>query len=298
VITAIRSLRQAINTLREFVAAIKVGPVDAAKIAIPVEEAFLSWANLRPEIQRVGLDSKTLEEIDERFTKLVRLTTGAAPRKSYESELSAVYKLLAEDINDFGIRAALFPAPIASPRILKLIPQISDLPDELVPRPLLGWLPRLKKFLSKSPFENNVFIMVAYRQRTASLLKAVTNVVKQFDLNPVIAKDNELTDDLYNPIANLLCCKYGIAIFDRGDVDQKHNANVVYELAMMQMLQRPCIIVKHSDVASMPSDFLHKLYRSYTTTSEATNCISKWLQSVQNEIDTETESNNPSESIQ
>ena len=284
-IAAIRSLRQAVDTLIDFVTnseGTRIGPAD---ISAPVEETFLSWANLRPDLQRAGIDPGIVERLDKVFTNVVRLTTGPATKRSYLAQLRSIREVAAGGLNDFGIRAALLPPSVARPVATALIPKISDLPNELVPRFLLGWLPEIDAFLDGSPFENNVFVMIAYRKKLEPLINRIKETIKQFDLNPIVARDNQLTDDLYNPIANLVCCKYGIAVFDRGETGQKHNANVVYELAVMQTLRRPCVIMKHRDVASMPSDFLHKLYRPYRTNDEAIAGIEQWLTSVKPETD-------------
>src|SRR5205085_9690802 len=116
-----------------------------------------------------------------------------------------------------GARAA---APAPSPA--SLLPQISDLPNELVPNALHGWSEPIKAFLNANPFDNNVFIMVAYRARLEPLIRSVKKKLEELHLNPVLARDYQLTNDLYNPIACLLCCSYGVAIFDRAEVAQMY----------------------------------------------------------------------------
>ncbi len=140
----------------------------------------------------------------------------------------------------------------------------------------------MHKFLLENNYDHNVFIMVAYRPRLANLIRTVANGLTELGLNPIVARDHQLTDDLYNPIACLLCCRYGVAIFDRAEAGQVHNSNIVYELAMMQTLKRPCVILKHSSVKSMPSDFLHKLYESYEEPANAMKRITDWWRRREN----------------
>lgn len=279
-IAAIRSLRQSVDTLIDVIAHTKGRDVNPADSAARVEETFLSWANLRPELQQAGIDTGIVERLDKLFTNLVKLTTGPSPKRHYQAQLRAIKEVAATGLTDFGTKAALLPKHAVPQVGTPMVPEISDLPNELVPRFLLGWLPEIRKFLKQFPFENNVFIMIAYRKKLEPLVAAIREEIERHGLNPVVAKDNNLTDDLYNPIANLLCCKYGVAVFDRGETSQKHNANVVYELAVMQTLRRPCVIMKHSDVTSMPSDFLHKLYQPYKTTADAVTGMRKWLASA------------------
>jgi len=81
---------------------------------------------------------------------------------------------------------------------------------------------------------------------------------------------------LNNPVACLLCCSYGVAIFDRAETAQMHNPNVVYELGMMQLLNRRCVILKHHRLKQMPTDLLGKLYESYANQGEAVRKLGQW----------------------
>lgn len=279
-IAAIRSLRQTVNTLAQSVRRARGKTIDPETFAVSGEEAFLSWSNLRPALQRARVDPGIVERLDKLFTKLVRLTTKKNAKTSYAALLRAISEVVDGGLQDFGVKATLLLGPGARPTDSRLIPEISDLPNDLLPRPLLGWLPEMRKFLESNPFENNVFIMTAYRKKLEPLMTAIRSATVKSGLNPVIARDHVLTDDLYNPIACLLCCKYGIAIFDHGEADQKHNANVVYELAVMQILKRKCIILKNRNVPSMPSDFLQKLYEPYGTKPQAMDKVNAWLHSI------------------
>ena len=83
------------------------------------------------------------------------------------------------------------------------------------------------------------------------LIRRVKQELIDLDLNPVIARDHNLTDDLNNPIACLLCCSFGVAIFGRAEATQMHNPNVVYELGMMHLLKRP---LYHSEALKTQED--------------------------------------------
>ncbi len=130
--------------------------------------------------------------------------------------------------------------------------------------------------MKANPFGKNTFIMVSYRATLEPLVDAVKEKLETLDLNPILAKDHSLTNDLYNPIACLLCCSYGVAIFDRAETAQMHNPNVVYELGMMQLLKRPCVILKHSKLRKMPTDLLSMLYEGYSSRQEAVRKLGEW----------------------
>jgi hypothetical protein len=118
--------------------------------------------------------------------------------------------------------------------------------------------------------------MVSYRARLEALIEGVKDKLEELHLNPILAKDHALTNDLYNPIACLLCCSYGVAIFDRAESAQMHNPNVVYELGMMQLLRRPCVILKHANLKRMPTDLLSMLYEDYSSKREAVRKLGEW----------------------
>src|SRR3989440_1786706 len=62
------------------------------------------------------------------------------------------------------------------------------------------------------------------------------------------------SDVCSSDLACLLCCSYGVAIFDKAEATQTHNPNVVYELGMMQLLKRRCVILKHKKLKAMRSE--------------------------------------------
>lgn len=281
-ISATSSLLRAVDALISIVEGAEQ-TISPELIAVRAEEAFLSWANLRPELQRGGIDPAIVERLDNLFTKFIRLTTGRSGKRPYLAQLRAIREVVNGGLHNFSIRAALLPARTGVPSTARLVPEISDLPDEIVPRSLLGWLPQMKDFLRRSPFENNVFIMVAYRKKLDPLINAVMSMIQNAEYNPVIARSESLTDELNNPLACLLCCKYGVAIFDKGETAQQHNANVVYELAVMHTLQRTCVLLKNHRLNSMPSDFLHKLYQPYRTKLEAVEKVRLWLAALRPE---------------
>jgi hypothetical protein len=53
------------------------------------------------------------------------------------------------------------------------ISSIPDLPLPFVPNAIVGWRSQLEAFLNKYPFDRSTFIMIRYRDRNATLIKAV-----------------------------------------------------------------------------------------------------------------------------
>lgn len=277
-IEALRNLRREIDSLRASLQAASKGVVSDQGLLLRAEQLFLAWsAALRPQLAASGVPQEVLARADNGFDKLARLTGRRSSRRDYLILLSAVRRTLTEQVL---LEAARASAPVrVSSRVAaeeRLIPEIPDLRNELVPNAIYGWIPKLREFLKRHTFDHNVFLMFAYRRRLSGLVAAIKRALRGLGLNVVIAREHNLTDDLYNPIACLLCCNYGIAIFDRAERGQAYNPNIVYELAMMHLLKRPCIILKHDSVRVMPSDFLHKLYEAYESDAGAIRQIQGW----------------------
>src|SRR6266850_4694795 len=234
-------------------------------------EAAVAWSvNVRSGLEAIGVPKEVLERADTVTYALAALTSAVPNGNQLLAAVDSVFQVLhGQVLLEFakipdGVKAAL-PAPGPTP----LFPEISDLPNELVPNSVLGWSKQVKVFLKANPFDNNVFVMVAYRARLEGLIDAVKKRLVELKLNPVVAREHQLTNDLYNPIACLLCCSHGVAIFDRAETMQMHNPNVVYELSMMHLLKRPCVILKHANLKKMPTDILSMLYEDYSSKKEA-----------------------------
>jgi len=283
VLEALRNLLREVSTILSVLRSTARNSVISSALLERTQEVAVAWAvNVRPGLAVIGVPREVLERADKLTYKLAALTSGGAVnRNKLLVAVDAVWKVLhAQILLEFariplGARAAS-PAP----RPAFLFPEISDLPNQLVPNAVHGWSEQIKAFLKANPFDNNVFVMVAYRARLESLIGSVKKKLEQLHLNPVLARDHQLTNDLYNPVACLLCCSYGVAIFDRAETAQTHNPNVVYELSMMHFLKRPCVILKHARLRTMPTDILTMLYEDYSSQREAVRKLGAWWERI------------------
>jgi hypothetical protein len=285
VLDSFRSLRQELDAITADVRAVPGIMVTSAEALERIEQFFLSWSNLRPRLKDAHVPKEVLARADEPIADLIRYTTGRHRKADYLRKLSTIRRSL---VGQVLLEIARLPNDHSkvgqvTPGETKLLPEIPGITNDLVPNALYGWTGAMRGFLKDCKYENNVFIMVAYRKRLASLIAGIEEALTALGLNAIVARDHRLTDDLYNPIACLLCCRYGVAIFDRGDIQQTHNANIVYELAMMQTLKRKCVILKHDSLKSMPSDFLHKLYEPYSSKKAALQVVEQWWERVAKE---------------
>ena len=149
----------------------------------------------------------------------------------------------------------------------------------------MGYEGRLEAFLSANPFARNVFIMAKDRNENIAHREVIKDALRGRGLNPVWAGELGLIDDLYNPIACLICCKYGVALFDAPESAQQVNPSVAYELGMMHLLGRECLILKSDALTAPPTDVLHKLYEGYEEKNLETirHLVREWAEAVAGE---------------
>lgn len=155
------------------------------------------------------------------------------------------------------------------------VPGTSCLPITL----LVGFIKIIEKKLRRFPFDKNVFLMMRFREQNRALSDFIAGTLKDAGLNGVRADDDDwnLTGNVYNPIAVLYCCKYGIALFDEPEDGQVYNANVIYELAMMHCLDRDCLILKNAAIPELPFDLIKNLYMPYRGELAVRTNVQKWL---------------------
>ena len=118
--------------------------------------------------------------------------------------------------------------------------------------------------------------MIRYRQRNGELLTVIKNTLAREGLFGLLASEHKLTDDLYNPVACLLCCARGIAVFDKAEPRETFNPNVAYELGMLHLLGRRCLILKHSSLSTRQTDILMKVYTPYKRITEIERIVNSW----------------------
>lgn len=237
-----------------------------------------TWSfSIRLQLQVMGIPLEVLNRAEEASSQLARLTAHTTTAKQYRSALAHFREILTKQVLlEFSGLPLAARLATATPAIQKVNSEIPDLPNAFIPNALVGWTHKLQSFLNLHSFDKNVFVMTSYKPQLAPLLKRVKKALIELELDPIVASEHHITDDLYNPIACLLCCSYGLAIFDRAETHQRHNPNVVYELGMMDILKRPCVILKHKKLSKMPSDLLSRLYQGYGSNDEAVKKINAW----------------------
>lgn len=149
-------------------------------------------------------------------------------------------------------------------------------------KPLVGFRPEIERQLEKFPYEANVFLMMRFRDTNKALSDFIIETLKEAGLNGVRADQSKwnITNNVYNPIAVLYCCKYGIALFDEAEAKQAYNPNVIYELGMMHCLKRECLILRNDSLPAIPFDLVKDLYMPYKGDLAVRTNVRVWLQQI------------------
>lgn len=237
---------------------------------------FRVWASsVEPSVRERFGKSPNFFKLAEEIEKLAQLASKAKRIADYKRRLRTATQLA--DSLIIYLPASNFVTTGTEPKRAGLfISGIPDLPVALVPNAIFGWRSHLAAFVDKYPFEKSVFIMIRYRRRNESVINAVKNSLRARGFFGVLAADHKLTDDLYNPVACLLCCSRGIAVFDRAETDEAFNPNVAYELGMLHLLGRPCLLLKHQSLRTLQTDILMKLYNPYRKLSDVKKLVLDW----------------------
>lgn len=149
--------------------------------------------------------------------------------------------------------------------------------------PLIGYKDKLQRQLERFPYQKNVFLMMKFRDNNLEFYKYIKRELGYRGLNCVRADEAEwnLTNDVYNPLAVLCCCKYGIALFDEPEENAQYNPNVAYELGMMHYQRKDCLIMRHSSLSTLPFDLIKNLYVTYSEKFQFEAIMDKWLTSLE-----------------
>ena len=147
---------------------------------------------------------------------------------------------------------------------------------------LVGFKRDIERKLSQFPFRGNVFLMMKFRSSNRELADFIIESLSSSGLRGVRADAEEwnLTRNIYNPIAVLYCCKYGIALFDEPETNQPYSPNVAYELGMMHYQNKDCLILKHVTLPQVPFDLIKDLYVAYEKDLTVRKIITSWIKQI------------------
>ena len=145
---------------------------------------------------------------------------------------------------------------------------------------LTGHKDKILAMIDEYPFEKNVFLMMKFRDSNVEIKEYITKYLGLHGFHCVRADDWNLTDDVYNPIAVLYCCKYGIAVFDEPEDGNVFSPNVAYELGIMHYQKKECLILKHKSLPPMPFDLIKNMRTEYDTPKDTVRAVLTWVKSL------------------
>jgi hypothetical protein len=237
---------------------------------------FRTWTStVHPTVGPLLQSKREFLKLGAELEALAKLTSKIKSVADYRKRLNRAIQLSNNVVLYLPTSGRIRPTP--SPISDLFLPPIPDLPSKFVPNALFGWRSKIKDFVEKYSFDKSVFIMVRYRDRNKNLIKEIKTALLKKGHRGILASEHNLTDDLYNPIACLLCCSKGIAVFDEAEAGEEFNPNVAYELGMLHLLDRKCLILKHQSLRTLHTDILMKLYQEYNTIEDARLHTRDWI---------------------
>lgn len=149
-------------------------------------------------------------------------------------------------------------------------------------KPLVGFKQDIKKRLDCFPYEKNIFLMMKFRKSNEDFFDFIKTEISNAGFNCVRADDDEwnITKNVYNPLAVLYCCKFGIALFDQPEEGQDYNPNVAYELGVMHYQGKNVLLLTHDDLPQMPFDLIKDLRKNYSKEIDFRRLFKKWLREI------------------
>lgn len=151
--------------------------------------------------------------------------------------------------------------------------------------PLVGFRSRIEQQLERLTYISNVFLMMKFRPSNKLVSDFILSELKSHGLNGVRADDPEwnLTRNVFNPLAVLYCCRFGLALFDEPEQGQAYSPNVAYELGVMHLQNKPCLILKHNSLPPVPFDLVKDLHYEYSSDLQLRGIIAEWVKSLKAE---------------
>jgi hypothetical protein len=113
-----------------------------------------------------------------------------------------------------------------------------------------------------------------------SILEAIKKTLKEHRLKALRADDKQYHDDLLSNILTYLYgCSFGIAVFERLEMDS-FNPNVSFEAGYLMALKKPVCLLKDRTLKTLHSDLIGRLYHAfdpYEPNETIPKVLGKWL---------------------
>jgi hypothetical protein len=149
------------------------------------------------------------------------------------------------------------------------------------------------ELLRESPYEQNVFVMMPFRQdrdeRYENIERIIKNELRKAGYKGWLASDRNLAPQLWDNVsAFLLACKYGVAVFTRLEMDnriqEEFNPNVSLELGFLLSRGKKVLILKDAALSKLHTDLVGHLYSEFDLNQvnrQVPKIIRKWVKDLE-----------------
>lgn len=150
------------------------------------------------------------------------------------------------------------------------------------PNASAGLLEGIKAAAADLRPERGVFVMMRYLEgeNYAAIEHAIARILREFGLEPRLAKDKAYSDDLWENVRIYMhASQYGIAVFEEIDT-RSFNPNVSIELGYMYALGRRVLLLKERRMPAIPTDIVGRIYKtfdSYRIEETVSARVAEWL---------------------
>ena len=171
------AFRAELETLKHLLLAIKKKTVRDEMLRDRFRTLFRTWVStVRPSIEPYLKSKREFFKLCTELECLAKLTSKIKPVDQYRKRLNRVLSF----VN--GLVLYLPPTtaqvlPCLTTREELFVPEIPDLPLNLVPNPLVGWKREFEAFVKGHPFDKSVFMIIRYRQRNDTLIKNLKKLI-------------------------------------------------------------------------------------------------------------------------
>src|ERR1039457_800504 len=124
----------------------------------------------------------------------------------------------------------------------------------------------IKRFREDYPASQKVaFIMMQFGKTKAhnAIVASLRNELGSHGIKAVRADHKEYHEDLFwNIMTYIYGCEFGIAIFERLEMDE-FNPNIALEVGYMMALKKPILLLKDRTLKNLNTDLIGKLYKTF-----------------------------------
>jgi len=234
-------------------------------------------------IDRLKIDGYSGEEIE------FRLGRDTLVRKEYVENGNIYKKIILNNSNKQDYHREIYGLidEYATSKersdIIRITPNESF---ELIPE-LMAYKEAILGKIKQYAYEKNVFLMMKFRDNNRDFSEYIREELERYGYNCICVRNDlndnlwnaewNITNNVYNPIAAIYCCKYGIALFDKPEEGNTYSPNVAYELGVMHYQRKDCLILKYRDLGEKPFDLIKNLHNEYKEQTDFRKILQKWI---------------------